>query len=92
MNLNELITKKDLENFKQEVFEKMTELLNSTKKSDKDKNWVKSNEAKELLDCSQNTLDGMVVDCIIKRNKIKGRWYYSVKSINDSLENKTKAA
>lgn len=84
MNTNDLLTKKDLEDFKAEIFDFISKKLNSQIKN----TWLKGDEARELLKCGNTKLSELVRDGFIEtRGKGRGK-LYSSKSINQFVKNK----
>lgn len=78
MNSHDLLTKKDLEEFKNEVFDFISKKLNAQLKN----TWLKGDEARELLKCGNTKLSELVKGGFIE-TKGKGRGkLYSHKSIS----------
>jgi len=86
-----LATREDLELWKRELIEEVKDLING--EIPQPKKWVKSNEVKGILDCSSGTLQNLRLNGTIEFTKIGGTLYYSMESINETLEsNKVNAA
>jgi hypothetical protein len=82
MNLN-LVSHDDLQlilrSLKTELLHEIGQMLSD--KSQTNKEWVKTGEAREILSCSENTLKTLRVNKKIKAKKLNGAWYYSRTSI-----------
>ena len=86
-----LATREDLELWKNEMLQGVKDLIKG--EIPQPKKWVKSNEAKKLLECSSGTLQNLRQNGTIEFTKIGGTLYYSMESILETLEgNKQNAA
>lgn len=85
MQANELITKEDLKQFKNEMLTEMKQLLRpgSTGQS---KQWLKSYEVRKLLNISPGTLQNLRVNGTLRYTKIGGLLYYKYEDIMGLLE------
>jgi hypothetical protein len=79
----ELATKSDIEQWKNEIVQLLKNITNNTPQT---KKWVKSKEAKELLQCSPGTLQNLRQNGTLEFSKVGGTLYYSMESILKSLE------
>lgn len=79
----ELITKQDLEEFKKEVFEAISNLVDNGHKS---KRWLKSEEVQEMLSISPSTLQNLRQSRKIPFTRLGGVYYYPEQGIIDELE------
>ena len=77
----EVLTKSDLELFKNEFFDLLRTIL--TIEQPNSKPWLKSNEVRKILGCSHGTLQNLRNNGTIHPQKIGGTWYYS----NDEVLN-----
>lgn len=83
MNPNELVTQKDLQLLKDwmqnkfQIFEKGS-LSN--------KKWVKSEEARKILDCSKGTLQNLLIRGELSASKVGGTLYYSIEDIEKMMD------
>lgn len=80
MTPDELITKKDLEQFKQELFAMLTPLasgqtLNTQK-------WLKNDDVKKILNVSGGTIQNLRVNGSLPFTKIGGLYYYKQEDID----------
>jgi Helix-turn-helix domain len=80
MTPDELITKKDLEQFKQELFAMLAPLtagqtLNTQK-------WLKNEDVKKLLKISSGTIQNLRVNGSLPFTKIGGLYYYKQEDID----------
>jgi len=80
-----LATQEDLEKWKNEILQGVGNLIKG--EIPQPKKWVKSGEAKEILNCSPGTLQNLRQNATIEFTKIGGTLYYSMDSINETLEN-----
>ena len=85
----ELITKEDLEQFKKEVFEAISYLVDNGHKS---KRWLKSEEVQEMLSISPSTLQNLRQSRKIPFTRLGGVYYYPEQGIIDELEKNLKRA
>jgi len=83
----ELITKKDLEQFKKEVLETLCCLLDNGHKS---KRWLKSEDVQEMLGISPSTLQNLRQSRKIPFTRLGGVYYYPEQGIIDELEKNLK--
>lgn len=80
----QIITKDDLENFKQELLSHMQELLKTD--SSMQKKWLKSHEVRKLLKISPGTLQNLRVNGHLPYTKIGGTMFYAYEDILAMLE------
>jgi len=78
----DLITKNDLLVFKQELFAELSKSFAIAKPI---KKWLKSNEVKEILDCSSGTLQNLRIKGTLNPTKIGGTWYYDSDQVQNLL-------
>jgi len=78
----EILTKEDLQQFKRELF---TELFNTFSIQQPQKKWLKSNEVKSILKCSNGTLQNLRINGTLFPSKIGGTWYYDSEQVNNLL-------
>ena len=81
----ELVTKSDLENWKAEVINEVSDLIKGN--TPKTERWVKSKRAREILECSPGTLQNLRQRGTLIFTKMGGTLYYDMDSINQVLEN-----
>lgn len=87
----ELITKKDLEQFKIELFEEIRKLYCNPQLENKSKTWLKSSEVRELLGVSIGTLQNLRINGTLPFSKIGGLLYYKYEDILRLMDSKTSA-
>ncbi len=80
----ELATYEDLERWKNEILQGVGNLIKG--EIPQPKKWVKSNEAKAELACSNGTLQNLRQNGTIEFSKVGGTLYYSMESITGILE------
>lgn len=73
MNL-EILTKKDLAEFKNEMLSEMRKMLQI---STEQKEWLKSSEVREILKCSPGTLQHLRITGVLPYTKIGSTMYYA---------------
>lgn len=81
-----LITKEELQEFKNELIEEIKDLFDY--KSTEKKRWLKSTEVKELLNISSGTLQNLRINGTLRFSKVGGTLYYNYKDIEKLLNNK----
>lgn len=84
MTTIELITKDDLEKFKNELLTEMRKLLNHDGASLK--KWLKSGEVKNMLKISTTSLQNLRINGTLRSTKVGGILYYKMEDINELLE------
>lgn len=84
MTPNDLLTKKDLEDFKQELFA----LLEPMKKGQaiNQQKWLKSQDVRRILGISHGKLQGLRDDGTIPYHKLGGIIYYKPEELHKALE------
>lgn len=80
----QIITKEDLENFKEELLEEIESLLNS-RVSNPTKKWLKSYEVREMLGISPGTLQNMRINGTLPFTKVGGLIFYDYDDIQKML-------
>jgi len=80
----EIITKEDLEFFRERLLKDIKELLG--KSAEEPKKWLKSYQVKNLLKISDGTLQNLRVNGTIRFTKIGGTLYYKYEDILGLLE------
>lgn len=78
MNID-LLTKDDLKQLKDEILQ---ELLPYFETRNEKKEWLKTNEVKQLLNCSNGTLLNLRIQGKLRPTKVNGTLYYSRKDID----------
>jgi len=78
----DLITKQDLESFKNEFVKEIREII----KPEPKKRWLISKEVRELLSCSSSSLQNLRISGEIRGTKIGGRWYYKYSEIENLFQ------
>ncbi len=71
MEIN-LITKQDLQEFKEEL---LSEIKKMTDDKPKMKKWLKSHEVKEILGCSDSTLQNLRINGTLEYGRVGGTIY-----------------
>ena len=82
--LIDLVTKQDLETFKQKLLAEIVEII----KPDPRKRWLTSSDVMEILSCSSSTLQNLRIMGVVKFTKIGGRLYYEAKQLDELFEGK----
>lgn len=86
MTAFDLITKEDLQKFKEELFAELRRPSYKLNKKDEQKEWIKTFDVRKLLDISQNTLVSLRRNGTIRFSKIGGTFYYKHDDILKLLE------
>ena len=83
MNKNNLVTVQDLQEFKEEIINKIEQINRNTATQ---KEWLKSSEVMEMLSISSGTLQNLRINGDIPFTKMGGTLYYErdevVKALN----------
>ncbi len=86
----EVITREDLNEFRSLLLSELNTLFNS--KPQQQKQWLKSNEVRKLLNISSGTLQNLRVNGTLTYTKIGGILYYSSNVLEKVIEtNKVEA-
>jgi hypothetical protein len=86
----EVITREDLNEFRTLLLSDLNTMFNS--KPQQQKQWLKSNEVRKLLNISSGTLQNLRINGTLSYTKIGGILYYSNSDIEKVLEaNKVEA-
>lgn len=83
MSVN-ILTKEDLQIFKEELFSELKQLLSASEK--KDKRWLRSSEVKTLLKISSGTLQNLRINGTLKYSKVGGTLFYDYQDIEKILQ------
>lgn len=81
----EIVTREDLQHFRRQLLDDLRGLLNHEPPMQKE--WLKGDEVKQLLQISTGTLQNLRLRGILPYTKIGGIIFYNAKEINDLLEN-----
>jgi hypothetical protein len=79
----EILTHDDLQDFKNELLSEIKELLKSQPAQ---KKWLKSNEVKEILGCSDGTLQNLRINGTLEYSRVGGTVYYPYDAVLKLLE------
>lgn len=83
----ELITRDDLERFKNDLLEEIRHLQRyPRKKGEENKAWLKSFEVRKLLGISAGTLQNLRINGTLPFSKIGGLLYYKYEDIEKLLK------
>lgn len=82
MALNDPLTRKDLEDFKSELFELLSSL---NKPVSEQKKWLKTSDVKKMLGISSGTLNSMRLKGLLPYNKVGGLYYYRPEDVDKML-------
>ncbi|WDT67922.1 helix-turn-helix domain-containing protein [Cloacibacterium sp. TD35] len=82
----EIITKEDLQDFKNELFEELKNLFPS--KTPHQQQWMRTADVKALLKISSGTLQNMRINGTLRYSKIGGTLYYKYQDIEKLLQSK----
>lgn len=79
----ELITKQDLNQFKMELIEELTQLF--TDNTVPTKKWLRSSEVRKILSISPGTLQNLRINGSLKFSKVGSLLYYDANDISKML-------
>ena len=82
MNID-LITKQDLQEFKEELLNEIKKMVDGQPKM---KKWLKSHEVKGILGCSDSTLQNLRINGTLEYGRVGGTIYYLQDAILKHLE------
>ena len=80
----EIITREELDKFKSELINELTQIFNTAKRTQKE--WLKSPEVRDMLNISPGTLQHLRVTGILPYTKIGGTIYYKYNDVLNMLE------
>lgn len=80
----EIITREDLHEFRALLLIDLKEIVNATEKPQKQ--WLKSNEVRKLLNISSGTLQNLRINGTLTYTKIGGILYYSSNDLEKVIE------
>ncbi len=80
---HQLITKRDLLNFSNLLFEILKDVANAKTQTPQ---WLKSSEVRKLLKISPGTLQNLRINGTLQYNRIGGIFYYKYDDIKKMLE------
>lgn len=79
----ELITKQDLNQFKMELIEELTQLF--TQNTVPTKKWLRSSEVRKILSISPGTLQNLRINGSLKFSKVGSLLFYDANDISKML-------
>lgn len=79
----EIATKQDLEQWKEAIIDEIRQLLNNPENK-QNKQWIKTKEARQILNCSAGTLDSLKSK--LGWTKVGGTVYWDYNSILALME------
>ncbi|WDT68342.1 helix-turn-helix domain-containing protein [Cloacibacterium sp. TD35] len=82
----EIVTKEDLQEFKNDLLQELKNLL--LPKSNSQKQWLRSADVKALLKISSGTLQNMRINGTLRYSKVGGTLYYNYEDIEKLLQSK----
>ncbi|HVT86692.1 MAG TPA: helix-turn-helix domain-containing protein [Chitinophagaceae bacterium] len=82
---DQLITKEDLHQFRHQLLDDLKNLLHT--KPQKQKQWLKSSEVRQMLKISPGTLQNLRVNGTLSFTKIGGTIFYNYDDIEAMIEN-----
>jgi hypothetical protein len=82
----EIITKEDLNEFRLLLLQDIKAIID--KPNDSASKWLKSNQVRQMLGISPNTLQNLRINGSIKYSKIGSIFYYKQQDIQNILEGK----
>lgn len=82
----DFITRKDLEDFKQELFAELGRRSFRNPKQEPPKKWLKSYEVRQLLGISANTLQTLRLNGTLPHSRVGGLIFYAYEDIRKLME------
>ena len=82
----EIITKEDLQTFRIQLLNDIKELF-SMEKNERKKPWLRSKEARKIMNISAGTLQKLRITGKLKSSKVNGLHYYKQDDIEKLLSN-----
>lgn len=79
----DIVTKKDLQQFKLELLEELKELIGKDRKPNTE--WLRSNEVRKMLKISPGTLQNLRISGTLRSTKVGGMHYYNREDIEKML-------
>lgn len=79
----DIITKRDLQEFKLELLQELKELLGTDDKPKAE--WLRSSEVRKMLKISPGTLQNLRISSTLRSTKVGGIHYYNYDDIIDLL-------
>jgi len=83
MTPDELLTKRDLQKFKQELFEFLKPLKES--QGLQQQQWLRSNDVRKLLNISTGTLQNLRIKGMLRYRKVGSIFFYKAEDIDKML-------
>ena len=80
----EIVTKQDLEAFKNDLLQALSTLMNNNS-TEREKAWLRTKEVKKMLGISNGTLMNYRVKGLLHPSKIEGVFYYKLSEIKELL-------
>jgi len=80
----EIVTKEDLQEFKNDLLQELKNLL--LPKTNSQKQWLRSADVKALLKISSGTLQNMRINGTLRYSKVGGTLYYNYEDIEKLLQ------
>ena len=82
----DIITREDLERFRQQLLEDLAGILEKSKQGQLNKEWLRSCEVRKMLGISNGTLQNLRIKHILPFKKIGGLMFYKYQDIVKLLE------
>ena len=83
MQLGELMTKDDLQQFKSELLNELKQFVGRS--SGEARQWLKSNQVRKMLNISPGTLQNLRINGTLRYTKVGGILYYKAEDIDKLL-------
>jgi Ca2+-binding EF-hand superfamily protein len=84
----DIITKKDLQQFKLELLQELKELFGKDNKPKTE--WLRSSEVRKMLKISPGTLQNLRITGVLRSTKVGGMHYYNYEDIQNMLDTGSK--
>ncbi len=82
----DILTKEDLQAFKQEMLEEIRKLKDNSAVNGDEKKWLKSADVRKMLNISPGTLQNLRINGTLPYRKIGGSMYYRAGDVRKMME------
>jgi len=82
----DIITREDLERFRLQLLNDLTQILNRSDQAEANKEWLRSCEVRKMLGISNGTLQNLRIRNLLPYKKIGGLMFYKYQDIVKLLE------
>ena len=87
LTANQLLTKDDLQEFQNNLLNKLQEIVQKNKEQ---KKWLRVSEVKEILKISASTIQTLRINGTLSYTKLSGMYYYNYEDIEKLINSNLK--